>query len=275
MAIGPGAFGFADFRFPFNSPDGETGAGPFVYDIYDDEMTELDFDLQLSIVDEGTGTGNTSGGNAFDATSGDRVGGSFRIRLDDAPVHDPYVIFNLQFLDGTTGTPVAINDLNIQFFDVDSNPGNDFADVVGYGSGLNPNAILADNTSLVRIPPGGTENGFPAFVNTGASDPINTGFTTFRLPEADFESADNFANDDFANQQTVTTSLFFDEFPAVGGDFIFGITGSSTIAKPGRNFFVNMSDPPYVSTVIPEPAVVGGGFGLAALLMARRRRLSH
>jgi hypothetical protein len=213
---------------------------------------------------------NIGGSGSITKTADSTIGNSVAIRsLTGLASNDPFVEFTLKFVqsgDDFSDSAKSISNLNMQFFDIDSDNGIDFTDVVGYDSSLSGDVLATSFGATTNLEQAG-------FANTTSG----TGYTTYRMDPATAgdptnwfseENVDQSTAADLIEQEAYTVSVTFTSFSE--GSFIAGFTGGDSSTR-NRGFAINMSNPPLIN-VIPEPSAAAGVFALAGLLIARRRR---
>jgi len=262
-------FGAADFNFSNPSletgTDGSAGAVYRFSDVNDANTLDMILTLESIGANSGSPTGVVVGPN----NAGQNVGNSVYLEMTDTASVDPYIEIVIKFInadDAHTASAVTIPTLNVQGFDLDSRGTNtDQIDIFGYHNSLAP-TVTTDPTTVLEQ--GGWSNGGGvADYNMYRIDPATSGNIT------DWTDEGSVDNGDLVAQIPYTVSFTFSNFSE--GRFAVGLTGSHTTDTP-RAWYLNMSDPPYVPTVVPEPAslvlsaiALGLGFGLVKL---RRRR---
>jgi len=233
----------ATVSFNFSADPTNEGSGVYRYSDVDDLNT---LDMILTV----TGSGADSGTPSLVTVNHNSTSNSARVAINDAPSENPWLTFSIKFItadSAATSAAQTINSLRVQGFDIDGDPVQDFTDIFGYSNSLSPSVQLTSTTNLEQ---GG-------WVSGGAS-----GFTTYRAQQVSSNwgsGVPNISNTATTAQQDYTVDFLFSNFTE--GDFVIGITGPDT-GNRERGFFMNMSNPPYI-TVVPEP----GSFATLSMLI--------
>ncbi len=165
-----------------------------------------------------------------------------------------------------TDAAKSISNLRMQFFDIDSQAGQNFSDFVGFDANLLgdvSNIAVSDDTNLLEsFTSIGTDTTTYAAI---ALDPASAGNTSTWTDEINVPQN---TDADLAAQVDYTMNVTFTSFSE--GSFVAGTTGSRTVSVQ-RAFVISMSNPPVIVGV-PEPSAAGVLAGGALLTMCLRRR---
>jgi len=277
-------YSHATFNATFTTVN-EVTDGQFRYDnVGTVDATSVDMVLTFTRLGDNQGNSRTSnyvnGQTGFHANADSiaSAGNSARVNVRGSQANfNPYIEFNIKFVDSSTlnadlgtASAVAIPNLLIQTFDLDSDLNEDYSDTFGVRDNLTPDTYFASNTRLQTVTSWeGTQPDTQFNYNLVQQDPAGVGVVT------DWEDeypVDRSLPANLAEQEQITVTYVFELFTT--GDFVATFTGTDTNTN-NRGFFLSMENPPFIPTVVPEPVMLPfmvALFGLAIWIGRRNRR---